>query len=70
MTEVIEESGENEFRVPPGIYANLGYLSLKQNKFDEAVIYFNKEKQTYPQATVFMDKLIEKTKSTKDGDKS
>lgn len=70
MMKVIEESEESSFRVPPGIYANLGYLSLKQNNLDEALVFFTKEKQTYPQSTVFMDRLIEKTKSAKDGEKS
>lgn len=70
MMEIIEESEESSFRVPPGIYANLGYLSLKQNNLDEAIAYFLKEKEIYPQATVFMDKLIAKTKSAKDGEKS
>ncbi|MFT7860776.1 MAG: DUF4810 domain-containing protein, partial [Sulfurimonas sp.] len=45
-------------RVPPGIYANLGYLYLKAGKNKKAVEYFTKEKSTYPEAAFFMDKMI------------
>ena len=47
-------------RVAPGLYANLGYIYLKQNKPKEAIENFKKEKSIYPESTKFMDMLIKK----------
>lgn len=47
-------------RVPPGMYANLGYIYLKSSKPKEAVSYFIKEKSTYPESAYFMDRMINK----------
>lgn len=44
--------------VPPGIYAERGYYFLKSGKTSEALEYFKKEKQLYPESTVFMDRII------------
>lgn len=60
LEEVIEHSGNKGIKVPPGIYAHLGYLNLLQNKSDQASQYFKNEKQLYPEATVFMDRMINK----------
>jgi hypothetical protein len=51
-------------RVAPGMHANLGYLYLKAGKPNEAIESFTKEKTVYPEATVFMDKLINRVKAT------
>jgi len=56
-------SGANESRsgrVPPGMYANLGYLYLKAGQNNKAIESFTKEKSVYPEATYFMDKMINK----------
>ncbi len=60
MLEIVTIAKEKTLRVPPGIYANLGYLSLKDSNMIEAVSYFELEKKTYPQATIFMNRLIQK----------
>lgn len=60
LEEVIEQSGKKGMKVPPGVFAHLGYLNLLENKSDQATRYFNNEKQLYPEATVFMDRMINK----------
>ena len=45
-------------RMPPGLYAEYGYLLLISNKQQEAKVYFQKEKDTWPESTVLMDKMI------------
>lgn len=45
-------------RVPPGIYAEYGYLLLVSNRDDEAKAYFQKEKDAWPESVVLMDKMI------------
>jgi hypothetical protein len=47
-------------RVPPGMYANLGYLYLKGGSPQQAVASFEKEKSIYPESAHFMDRMIKK----------
>lgn len=51
-------------RVPPGMYANLGYLYIKAGKPNDAISNFTKEKMLYPESTIFMDRLINKIQAT------
>lgn len=51
-------------RVPPGMYANLGYLYIKAGKPNDAISNFTKEKTVYPESTIFMDRLINKIQAT------
>lgn len=53
--------GEIQGKVPPGIYAEYGYILNALGKPREAVIYFKKEKDTWPEARIFMDKMINLT---------
>ena len=62
LEEVIELSNARAIRVPPGVFANLGYIHLKSNNKEQAIKYFEREKSTYPEATKFMDNLIQKAK--------
>ncbi len=55
-----EKDGGTSGRVPPGMYANLGYIYLKNGKASEAIDNFTKEKTTYPESTHFMDRMIKK----------
>lgn len=47
-------------RVPPGMYANLGYIYLRRGDKKNAKKYFILEKETYPEAAHFMDLLLNK----------
>ncbi|WP_373001124.1 DUF4810 domain-containing protein [Sulfurimonas sp.] len=49
-------------RVPPGMYANLGYIYLKGGNSEEAISSFTKEKTMYPESAHFMDRMIKKIK--------
>lgn len=63
LEEIIEHSEKEEIKVPPGVFAHLGYLNLLENKSDQATKYFVNEKQLYPEATVFMDRMINKVEA-------
>lgn len=66
IEKVIKNAGESTARrVPPGMYANLGYIYLKNGKINEAIANFEKEKVIYPEAAHFMDRMIKKTKLAK-----
>jgi len=72
IENAIENAGDSiSGRVPPGMYANLGYIYLKQGKTGEALHYFEMEKSTYPESAHFMDRVIEKVnKAEAKGDAS
>lgn len=54
-------------RVPPGMYANLGYLYLTAGNSSKAIANFTMEKQTYPEAAHFMDRMIRKVQAAEGG---
>jgi len=58
LEHIISISNENEVRVPPGVYAELGYLYMQKNMSQDAIHFFCKEKSIYPEASVFMNRLI------------
>jgi hypothetical protein len=65
LQQSIEKAIENaddstSKRVPPGMYANLGYIYLKSGKSKEAIDNFVKEKTLYPESAHFMDRMIHK----------
>jgi hypothetical protein len=59
---IISKSNAKAVRVPPGIYANLGYIHLKANNYPKAIEFFEQEKRIYPESTKFMENLIKKAK--------
>ena len=61
--QAIIADGEPTNKVPPGIYAEYGYLLMVAGKTADAVSYFDKEKLHYPESTVFMDRMINTAKT-------
>lgn len=58
LKEVIEE-GEEDGKVPPGIYAEYGFVLYEQGKYKEAVKYFSIENDKWPESRVLMAKMIQ-----------
>lgn len=52
--QVAEEKG----KVPPGLYAEYGYMLLGQNNVSGAISYFRKERNRWPESAYLMDKVI------------
>lgn len=52
------QDGEVSTKVPPGIYAEYGYFLTVTNQPGEAIKYFGKEKQRWPESARLMDKMI------------
>ncbi|MDZ4299002.1 MAG: DUF4810 domain-containing protein [Moraxellaceae bacterium] len=46
-------------RVPPGLYAEYGYLMLESGMPRKAAFYFNKEKELWPESAQFMNTLLQ-----------
>jgi hypothetical protein len=58
LENIVEESKNRNLLIPPGICAELGYLYAANNNTKKAVELFQMEKQTYPESTILMDRLI------------
>lgn len=50
--------GEAANRVPPGLYAELGFALMELGDRAGAVEWFGKERARWPESTVFMNQLI------------
>jgi hypothetical protein len=58
LAAVIDAASTNHATVPPGIYAEYGYLQLQQGKNLAAVDLFKQEESHWPESKVFMDRMI------------
>jgi hypothetical protein len=58
LAAVIDAAGANRATVPPGIYAEYGYLQLQQGKNLAAVDLFKQEQSHWPESKIFMDRMI------------
>jgi hypothetical protein len=60
LENIIQESQHKNMKVPPGIYAELGYWYLKNNHKKEAIKMFNEESNLYLESRHLMNRLIQK----------
>lgn len=58
LQTAILEAETQGLQVPPGLYAEYGYALLEDGKAQEAVGYFKKEKEKWPESAVLMEKMI------------
>lgn len=49
--------------VPPGIYAEYGFLLLQQGRVQDAAVFFNKEKTHWPESATLMTRMIKLAES-------
>lgn len=61
------KKGEKRDNVAPGLYAEVGYISLSRGDSTTAVEYFQKEKARWPQSASFMDRMIESAQYASSG---
>lgn len=57
LYEVIQD-GETTGRVPPGIYAEYGYLLYERGRYPDAIIWFKKEQGKWPESRILMERMI------------
>jgi hypothetical protein len=60
LEKIIVDSEEKKQRVAPGIYAEYAQLLYETNKLSDAKKYFLLEKQTYPESSIFIDRVLKK----------
>jgi len=58
LEQIITSSKEHTRKVPPGIYAELGYIYQKENNKKEAVKLYKLESDLYPESQYLMARLI------------
>jgi hypothetical protein len=58
LAAIISAADSNHALVPPGIYAEYGYLQLQEGKNLAAVELFKQEESHWPESKVFMDRMI------------
>jgi hypothetical protein len=58
LQSIINGANTGRGAVPPGVYAEYGYLQLQQGKAQEAVASFQAEEQRWPESKAFMDRMI------------
>jgi hypothetical protein len=58
LKTIIGEAEREGRKVPPGLYAEYGYVLLEEGSTKEAIAYFEKEKARWPESAVLMDKMI------------
>ena len=60
LNKIITQSNSEDRRVAPGIYAEYAQILFETNKKEEAKKYFLLEKQTYPESSIFIDRVLSK----------
>ncbi len=58
LDEIIKSSESGNKKVPPGIYAEYGYLQLQAGRNQEAIKLFELEEKNWPESKVFMERII------------
>jgi len=58
LAAVISAADSKHAIVPPGIYAEYGYLQMQQGRNRDAVESFRSEAAHWPESKVFMDQMI------------
>jgi hypothetical protein len=58
LAAVIAAADAKKANVPPGIYAEYGYLQMQQGKNQDAVNSFRQEAAHWPESKVFMDQMV------------
>lgn len=56
-------AGEQSGKVPPGVYAEYGYVLYEKGQFPEAILYFQKEHDKWPESRALMVKMINNAKA-------
>lgn len=56
--QIINDQNGERGVVPPGIYADYGWLLIQNNKVDEGVELLTAEVELYPESEVFIQRML------------
>jgi hypothetical protein len=57
LRDIIEYSDTKQLKVPPGIYAELGYIEQNRGDSATALRFYQEEMATYPESQAFLERL-------------
>lgn len=60
LQQTITNAEQSGRKVPPGLYADYGFMLYRRGNLDGAIAYFDKERKTFPESSLLMSKLIDK----------
>ena len=63
LSEDVQRTEDEGKRVPPGVYAHLGYLYVLQGNTAAAADAFATERQRFPESSTFVDGLLKQLQS-------
>ena len=66
LGQIVQKAEVEKDRIPPGLYAEYGYALFEAGRLDEAIIYYQKEREEWEESRVFMDKMIRNTRRLKE----
>jgi len=58
LKKVLLQAEQEGRRVPPGVNAEYGYALYEEGQYVEAVVYFQKERDLWPESRTLMEKMI------------
>ncbi|BFM12974.1 hypothetical protein R50072_31270 [Simiduia litorea] len=58
LAKIFERAEAKGINPPPGLYAEYGTLMLSQGQTEQAIAYYSKEMDSWPESTVLMSALI------------
>ncbi len=67
LTADIQKAEANGQKVPPGIFAHLGYLYAVEGNESLSREAFEREKELYPESTVFIQGLLDRASGKEGG---
>ena len=57
LVQIIQASNQQSMRIPPGVYAEYGYILIREGQAEEGIKYLDLEAKTYPESTVFVERV-------------
>ncbi|NVJ98447.1 MAG: DUF4810 domain-containing protein [Alphaproteobacteria bacterium] len=60
LKEIIEKIERKEDKVPPGLYADYAYALYDSGNVQEALVFFAKERDAWPESAPFMTSVIDR----------
>lgn len=58
LVKTIQQADDRGLRVPPGVSAELGYALFEEGKAKDAVPWFERERNEWPESRTLMEKMI------------
>ncbi|HEY6105784.1 MAG TPA: DUF4810 domain-containing protein [Anaeromyxobacteraceae bacterium] len=65
LKTIVLEAEQEGRRVPPGVHAEYGFALYEEGLFDQAIVYFQKERDQWPESRVLMEKMIRNAQQAK-----